>query len=303
MKGLVIKSTGSWYEVQGENGSIYQSRLRGKFKHKDLKLTNPIAVGDFVDYEIEENQESAIIKDILPRKNYIVRKSSRKKHYSHIIAANIDKAILFVTLKSPRTSTGFINRFLISAESFRIPVVIVFNKIDLYRPQEEAKLDVLIPLYESLGYKCLKTSVLEYVGIKELNDEMKESTCLVAGHSGVGKSSLLNLIDDNLELDIAGLTKFTDKGSHTTTFAQMYPLLGGYIIDTPGIKEFGLEDMTKSEISHYFPEMRAMLGECKYHNCLHINEPQCAVYDAFERGEIHSTRYKTYMTLMNELSS
>ena len=303
MKGLVIKSTGSWYEVEDELGKLHQSRLRGIFKNKELKLTNPIAVGDFVELEIEENQTTALITDILPRKNYIVRKSSRKKHFSHIIAANIDQAVLFVTLKSPRTSTGFINRFLVSAESFRIPVVIVFNKTDLYRPQEEEKLDVLIPLYESLGYKCLKTSVLQNTGINRLTVELKNKTSLIAGHSGVGKSSLLNIIDNNLKLDTAGLTKFTDKGSHTTTFAQMYPLLGGYIIDTPGIKEFGLENMSKNEISHYFPEMRALIGECKYHNCLHINEPQCAVYNAFEKGKIHSTRYKTYFTLMDELDS
>ena len=301
MKGLVLKSTGSWYEVEDESGKLHYSRLRGVFKNKKLKLTNPIAVGDYVELEIEENQDTAVITDILPRKNYIVRKSSRKKHFSHIIASNIDKAILFVTLKSPRTSTGFINRFLISAESFRIPVVIVFNKIDIYRKQEEEKMAKMIPLYESLGYKCLQTSVIENQGLENLKVEMNGFTCLVAGHSGVGKSSLLNKIDENLNLETAGLTKFTDKGSHTTTFAQMYKLLGGYIIDTPGIKEFGLEDISKSEVSHYFTEMRALIGECKYHNCLHINEPQCAVYDAFEAGGIHPTRYKTYMTLMEEL--
>lgn len=301
MKGLVIKSTGSWYEVETENSELVSCRLRGKFKNKDLKLTNPIAVGDYVDIEIEENQSTGIILDILQRKNYIIRKSSRKKHYSHIIAANIDKAILFVTLRSPRTSTGFINRFLVSAESFRIPVVIVFNKTDLYRTQEEEKSEHLIKLYESIGYKCLKTSLINNEGIEELKIELENSTCLVAGHSGVGKSSLLNVIDTNLNLQTAGLTKFTDKGSHTTTYAEMYPLLGGYIIDTPGIKEFGLENMDKNEISHYFPEMRDLLGQCKYNNCLHLNEPQCAVYDAFENGEIDESRYKTYLTVLNEV--
>lgn len=304
MKGIVFKSTGSWYEVKGEDNQFYKCRLRGVFKNNNLKLTNPIAVGDYVEFEQEENQETAVIHDILQRKNYIIRRSSRKKHYSHIVASNLDKVLLFVTLRSPRTSVGFIDRFLVSAESFRIPVVIVFNKTDLYRKQEDEKSKVLSSLYESLGYKCLNTSIIENIGIKEVENELKNCTSLISGHSGVGKSSLLNLIHPDLELKIGGLTKFTDKGSHTTTFAEMYELgENTYIIDSPGIKEFAPENMEKVEIDQYFPEMRKLIGQCKYHNCLHQNEPDCAVMNAFEEDKISEHRYNIYLTLLEEVEA
>lgn len=302
MKGVVYKSTGSWYEVKGEDGAFYNCRLRGKFKNVNLKLTNPIAVGDHVDFEVEENQETALIFDIIQRKNYIIRKSSRKRHYSHIIASNIDQALLVVTLKQPRTSVGFIDRFLVSAESFRIPTVIVFNKSDLLNEKDKIRVDELIKRYSGIGYKCLQTSVEESVGIEEFTILMKNKVTLISGHSGVGKSSLLNLINPDLKLATKGLTKFTSKGSHTTTFAQMYELNdNSNVIDTPGIKEFGLENMEKSELTHYFPEMRKYLGQCKFHNCLHQNEPNCAIEDAFNKNEITEDRYNTYLTLLEEV--
>ncbi len=302
MKGLVMRSTGSWYEVLDENKHVWQCRLKGKFKIQGLKTSNPIAVGDRVEFEIEDKLENmATIHKIAPRENYIIRKSVHKTAHGHILAANLDQAVIIVTLNYPRTSLGFLDRFLVSAESFRIPTTIVFNKIDLLSEEEKDYLADLAALYESIGYPCVFTSAVGNIGIKAFNDILKDKISLVSGHSGVGKSTLVNQIAPELDLKTMEISSFANKGVHTTTFATMFEIEeNSYIIDTPGIKELGLIDIEKQELSHFFPEMRALLGACKYHNCKHLNEPKCAVMEAVGNGEISESRYNSYLSMMGD---
>ncbi len=300
MKGVVIKSTGSWYTVLSENATI-ECRIKGVFRIKGIKSTNPIAVGDDVEFEMEVDGRG-VIHAIGERKNYIIRKSINLSKQSHILAANVDQALLIVTLAFPRTSTGFIDRFLLTAEAYHIPTVIIFNKVDLFL-QDETRMEELndfIALYERIGYKCYKVSATEKVDIEIVKSITTNKTSLVAGHSGVGKSTLVNAIDANLDLKVGEISDAHSKGKHTTTFAEMHPLnYGGFIIDTPGIKELGLVDMEKEEIANYFPEMHSIKNQCKFNNCVHINEPKCAVIAAVERGEIALSRYGSYLGIMH----
>jgi ribosome biogenesis GTPase len=299
-KGLIIRSTGSWYDIRNEDGHIFQGRLKGKFKIKGLKVTNPIAVGDHVMFEIEDEAENtAVITDIDPRENYIIRQSVHKTAHGHILAANLDQAVLLATLTLPRTSLGFIDRFLVSAESFRIPTTIVFNKTDILNDEGLAYQQEIMDMYESIGYQCLSTSATEGEGVDAFRQLLDHKVTLLSGHSGVGKSSLVNAISPELNLRTNEVSTFANKGVHTTTFAEMFELAPDtFIIDTPGIKELGLIDTEKEEIGHYFPEMRERLNQCRFHNCLHINEPGCAIKDAVAEGDIAESRYMSYLSMM-----
>lgn len=302
MKGRVIKSTGSWYLVKVNEEEV-KCRLRGKFKQDDLKLTNPVSVGDYVEVEREADQQTAVITEILPRENYVIRKSTRKSHFSHIIASNIDQAFLIITLRNPRTSLGFIDRFLVSTESFRIPATLVVNKMDLtYKDKDLDFLQDIREIYEPLGYPVLELSALIEEDLLEgLTPLLIGKTTLLSGHSGVGKSTLLNKLIPTANQATKNISSFTTKGVHTTTFAEMFGFAGdGYLIDTPGIKEFGILDIEDQELSHYFVEMRKYLGQCKYNNCKHINEPGCVVLEKLEEGYIHPYRYDSYVNIMNE---
>jgi ribosome biogenesis GTPase / thiamine phosphate phosphatase len=296
-----MRSTGSWYDVRDtESRHIWQCRLKGKFKIKDLKVTNPIAVGDRVHFDIEDQTENTgIILDILPRENYIIRQSVHKTAHAHLLAANVDQAVLIATLVFPRTSLGFIDRFLVTAESFRIPGVLVFNKQDLLNQDALDFQQELVDLYERLGYRCLTTTATEGGGLEEFLQLLEGKISLLSGHSGVGKSSLVNAIAPGLALRTKEVSTFANKGVHTTTFAEMFELSPGtFLIDSPGIKELGLAEMAPSEISHYFPEMRELLNECRFHNCLHVNEPGCAVKDAVESGQIAISRFESYLSML-----
>lgn len=301
MIGLVMRSTGSWYEIQDEYQHIWQCRLRGKFKIKGLKTTNPIAIGDKVVFEIEDKTaNTGIINEILPRLNYIIRQSVHKTAHGHILAVNIDQAIIIVTYNYPKTSLGFLDRFLVSAESFRIPVKIIFNKVDLLDDEEINYLDQLSAYYASIGYECMYTSATQNTGIKEFEDLLTNKKTLLSGHSGVGKSSLVNQIAPDLNIKTKEISDFANKGVHTTTYATMFELSKNtFIIDTPGIKELGLIDIEKNEIYHFFPEMRKKMGQCKYYNCLHLSEPQCAVLEAVNTGEILVSRYQSYLSMLD----
>lgn len=300
-EGIVFRSTGSWYEVRDEESTFFKCRLKGKFKIKELKVTNPIAVGDRVCFEIEDVEEqTGIIFEIKPRVNYIIRQSVHKASHGHLIAANIDQAVLIVTLTFPRTSLGFIDRFLVTAEAFRIPVLLVFNKLDLLSEEAVAYQEELESLYKGLGYDCISTSATEGVGIELLKEKIMNKVTLISGHSGVGKSSLVNQLEPDLDLRTSEISTFANKGVHTTTFAEMFEIFEDtYLIDTPGIKELGLVDIEKEELGHYFPEMRDLIGECKFHNCLHINEPKCAVKAGVEEGTIAESRYGSYLSMFS----
>ena len=312
MKGRVIKSTGSWYIVQAE-GQLFRARLRGKFKLDELKLTNPISVGDYVEMTLEQELETALIETILPRKNYIIRKSTRKTGFSHILASNIDQAFLIVTIKNPRTSLGFIDRFLVSTESFRIPASLIINKMDLIKKEKDLEfLQDIEEIYAPLGYPVIKISAIGEKGQtgggqvldEELEALLKGKTTLLAGHSGVGKSTILNKLIPEANQAVNEVSSFTSKGTHTTTFAEMFEFgKDGYLIDTPGIKEFGILDIEDQELSHYFVEMRAYLGQCKYNNCQHVHEPECKVIEAVEEGFIHPYRYDSYVRILHEEDS
>ncbi|QRR02137.1 ribosome small subunit-dependent GTPase A [Dyadobacter sandarakinus] len=300
-KGLVLRSTGSWYDVRdSEDGHVWQCRLKGKFKNLGLKVTNPIAVGDYVRFEVEDEGENfGIIHEILPRENYVVRRSVHKTAHAHLIAANVDQAILIATLVFPRTSLGFIDRFLVAIESFRIPGVLVFNKQDLLSEEFVGFQDELMELYEGLGYRCLATTALDADSLHEFAALLKGKVSLLSGHSGVGKSTLVNAIAPNLDLKTQEVSTFANKGVHTTTFAEMFELEAGtFIIDSPGIKELGLADIAPEEISHYFPEMRDLLNQCRFNNCQHINEPGCAVKDAVSEGRLALSRYESYLSMV-----
>ena len=301
MKGLVIKSTGSWYHVQLEDGTILDCRIKGKFRIKGIKTTNPIAVGDQVSVEIDEESEArtGLIYELAERKNYIIRKSINLSKQTQIIASNIDQALLVVTLSKPRTSFGFIDRFLVTAEAYHIPVVLLFNKIDQYDDEDLAFLEEVIELYEKIGYPCRKISALKLIGIAELKNQIAGQTSLLSGHSGVGKSTLINQIIPSAIIRTSTISAASEKGIHTTTFAEMHPLeTGGYIIDTPGIRELGVVDIPNEELAHYFPEMKKVMSRCKFHNCKHLNEPNCAVKEAYEKGIIAIPRYESYLSIM-----
>lgn len=305
MIGRVIKSTGSWYAVKTEE-RIISARLKGKFKQDDLKLTNPIAVGDWVELEKESGQDTAVIQDILPRDNYVIRKSTRKQHFSHIIASNLDQAILVITMKKPRTSLGFIDRFLVSVESYGIPALLVVNKMDQLDGEDEAEwLRDIHEIYEPLGYPVLEVSALKDQDVRDkFLPHIQGKSSLISGHSGVGKSTLLNALIPGAGQDTKEISGYSAKGVHTTTFAELFFLPeGGDLIDTPGIKEFGILDVEEYELSHYFPEMRQFLGQCKYNNCTHVNEPGCVVLQKLDEGYIHPYRYQSYLNILHEEDS
>lgn len=298
MKGTVVKSTGSWYEIRDDHGNIHQCKLKGVFKTKGLEVTNPIAVGDRVRIKLESKQHPGIIYEILPRQNYLIRASIKHPEIGHMLAANIDQAVLIATLSYPKTSLGFIDRYLVSAETFRIPVLLVFNKTDLYSRAQWQKLDRLMDTYQSIGYQTVATSCLKDTGMESLSGVLKGKTSLFSGHSGVGKSTILNYLIPEAGQKVNAVSDFSEKGVHTTTFAEMFQLnQDSFIIDTPGIKELGLMEIGDEELSHYFPEMRALMGSCKYYNCSHVHEPKCAIIDAINQT-VPESRYLSYLSML-----
>ncbi|MBN8693047.1 MAG: ribosome small subunit-dependent GTPase A [Bacteroidetes bacterium] len=299
MIGILTKSTGSRYLVRLPNGEIIDCVLKGKIRLDGRKTTNPVAVGDVVDVESDENGDY-VIANIHPRKNYIIRKSINLSKQAQILASNLDQAMLVVTLVAPRTSLGFIDRFLITAEAYSIPAILVFNKSDVLDEELLGLQQEIISIYENAGYKCIVVSSLKKQNLDEVKDLLKDKTTLISGHSGVGKSTLINAIEPRLDLKTGDISSVHLKGMHTTTFAELHPLsFGGFIIDTPGIKELGLVEMKKEEVGHYFPEIRKVMNNCKFNNCLHVNEPKCAVKEAVENGEISEERYHSYLGILN----
>ena len=304
MKALVYKSTGSWYVVKNEEGEEFNARIKGRFKIDGITSTNPIAVGDIVDINKEDGEESIVITGIHDRKNYIIRQSPHNKNLQHIIASNLDQSILFATLKDPKTSTGFIDRFLVAAEAYHIPVIIVFNKSDLYRKKEIENFERLKILYEEIGYPVYLISINQNMGVEEIENLLKDKITLISGHSGVGKSSFINsILPDNL-LKTQEVSGWSGKGLHTTTFAEMFDLpFGGKIIDTPGMREFAMMDIEPELLSHYLPEMRVLLNDCRFNNCVHIEEPGCAVKKAVEENKISYERYANYLNIFDSLKN
>lgn len=303
MMATVYKSTGSWYIVQDENGKAFNARIKGKFKIDSITSTNPVAVGDIVLADMENELENTVtITDIATRKNYITRSSPHNRHQHHIIASNLDQSLLFATLKEPKTSLGFIDRFLITSEAYHVPSILVFNKSDLYKEKELLRYNEIKEIYEAIGYKVLLMSIEKNIGVEEVKNLLKDKTTLLSGHSGVGKSSFINIIFPDLRLKTQDVSGWSGKGLHTTTFAEMFNLsFGGRLIDTPGIRELGLVDIPKHELSHYFPEMRALINQCHFNNCMHINEPDCAVKDAVNLGRVHPDRYYSYLNILDSI--
>lgn len=303
MRAIVYKSTGSWYKVKTSEGKFFNARIKGIFKMDEITTTNPVAVGDEVEIEEEGIEDNAIINEIYKRSNYIVRSSPHQQAQRHIIASNLDQLLLFATLKEPRTSQGFIDRFLVCAEAFHIPPVIVFNKYDLYKSKELKKLEEFKEIYQPLRYRVVHTSLLNDDGFEQLLHLLAGKATLLSGHSGVGKSTFINRLFPDFVLKTKEVSVWSGKGMHTTTFAEMYDLPGGgRIIDTPGIREFGISDIPRNELSHYFPEMRERLTGCRFNNCLHINEPGCSIKDAMEKGEISEERYVSYYNILNSMN-
>lgn len=300
MRGLVIKNTGSWYLVKTDEGRCIECKIKGNFRLKGIRSTNPVSVGDYV--HIIQNQEgTAFISEIEDRKNYIIRRASNLSKQSHIIAANLDQCMLIVTVNYPETSTTFIDRFLASAEAYRVPVKIIFNKIDTYNEEENSYLDALIHLYTSIGYPCFKVSAKQEIGIDAIMKELEGRVTLFSGHSGVGKSTLINAILPEAVAKTGEISAYHKKGMHTTTFSEMFPVAeNGYLIDTPGIKGFGTFDMEEEEIGHYFPEIFKTSANCKYGNCTHRHEPGCAVREAVEQHFISESRYTSYLSMMED---
>ena len=300
LKGLVVKNTGSWYQVRSDNGEVIGCKIKGTFRLKDISTTNPVAVGDRV--LIEQNREgTAFITEIEDRKNYIIRRSSNLSKQSHIIASNLDQAFLIVTVNYPITTTTFIDRFLATAEAYSIPIRLIFNKIDRYNKEDSEYLNAIINLYESIAYPCLKISAKQETGLEALNELLKNKITLLSGHSGVGKSTIINKIVPDLNLKTQDISEYHNKGIHTTTFSEMIPLpAGGYIIDTPGIKGFGTIDMENHEISHYFPEIFKFSKNCRFNNCTHKQEPDCAVVKALNDQLISLSRYNSYLSILED---
>lgn len=297
--GIVIRSTGSWYIVLQNDGKLVNCRLKGKFRTRGIRTTNPIAVGDKVSFIYSKADDTGMIESINERKNYIIRKATKLSKASHIIAANIDQAIVIASLVKPRTSTGFIDRFLTTAEAYHIPAIIVFNKLDLYNDEQLNLLAYYQQAYDDAGYQTLVSSVPSKIGLQELAVVLKDKVSLLSGHSGVGKSAIINAIDKKLDLKVGRISDFHDKGMHTTTFAEMFKLsMGGFIVDTPGIKEFGLVEFEKSELGQRFPEFRTLMHECRFNDCLHLDEPGCAIIQAVENEEIAVFRYQNYMNML-----
>jgi ribosome biogenesis GTPase len=301
MQGIITKSTGSWYQVQpAGGGDRIDCRIKGIFRTKGITTTNPLAVGDVVDFDMEPEQVTGVITNLQQRKNYIIRKSINLSKQGQIIAANLDQAILVVTLASPRTSLGFIDRFLVTAEAYDIPAKLIFNKLDLFSDEGLEILAYYKAVYENIGYPCYEVSALDGTNIEVVKHILKNKTTLFSGHSGVGKSSLINTLLPDLDLRTHQVSDWSDKGMHTTTFAEMFELPGGgFIIDTPGIRELGVIDIDKQELSHFFPEMRGRMHDCRFHNCRHINEPGCAVLEGLEHEEIALSRYESYLSIYN----
>ena len=305
MRARVYKSTGSWYTVKTADGNIFLARIKGIFKIDGITSTNPIAVGDWVNMEEEAGGEDGgmMITGIDERNNYINRQSPANKHQHHIIASNLDQSLMLATMKDPKTSQGFIDRFLVAGEAFHIPSIIVFNKSDIYRKKEMDAFEERRAMYETAGYKVILMSLENKTGLEEVEEILRNKTSLLSGHSGVGKSTFINAVVPGRELKTQGISGWSGKGLHTTTFAEMYelPLLNAYLIDTPGIREFGLVDIPKQELSHYFPEMRARLNDCQFNNCLHISEPGCAIKKALREGKLSSERYVSYCMMLDSI--
>jgi len=304
MRALVYKSTGSWYTVKTEDGKVWNARIKGILKIDGITSTNPVAVGDRVFMDTEDSEEKAkMITEIEKRRNYINRQSPANKYQHHIIAANLDQSVLMATLKEPKTSQGFIDRFLVAGEAFHIPSILIFNKADIYRKKEMDLFEERRKMYESAGYKVLLVSIKDKTGMEEVEELLANKTSLLSGHSGVGKSSFINAVVPDMDLKTQGVSGWSGKGIHTTTFAEMYdlPLLRARIIDTPGIREFGLVDIPRQELSHYFPEMRIRLNDCQFNNCLHVNEPGCAVKKAVEEGSLSMDRYVSYCMILDSI--
>ncbi|HEY0272565.1 MAG TPA: ribosome small subunit-dependent GTPase A [Chitinophaga sp.] len=301
MEARIYKSTGSWYVARGTDGTMYKARMKGLFKHdKDITSTNPVAVGDYVDLEIENGD--AMISAIHDRRNYIVRESPHGRVKKHIVAANLDQAILVATVAAPRTSQGFMDRFLVTAAAYHIPVILLFNKKDLLREKDIAQYALFEDIYSNIGYTVRLISATAATDIAMVKELIKGKTTLLSGHSGVGKSTLINGLLPDSRLKTAAVSDWSGKGQHTTTFAEMYDLEGGgSLIDTPGIRELGIVDMEKTELSHYFLEMQPYLQECRFNSCLHLNEPGCAVRAAVEAGRIYPERYVSYVTILASL--
>lgn len=302
MRGRVTKSTGSWYLVLLEDGQTVSSRLRGKFKLDKQKVTNPITVGDWVELAKEANTvEEYVIVKIYPRENYIIRKAPKKMAYGHLLAANIDLAVLVASVVYPKTSTGFIDRFLVTAEAYRIPALILFNKKDLWDDDGLRQVREIAAIYESIGYPTMVISTFDEADIKMLKTALKDKTSLLSGHSGVGKSTLLNKLTGITIQKTESVSDFANKGVHTTTFAEMFQLdPGTFVIDTPGIKELALAEVGEEELSHYFPEMRELIGQCKFHNCTHSHEPGCAIVEALNDGKVPASRYHSYLSMFDD---
>lgn len=299
-KGKVYRSTGSWYDVKLDSGNFVKARIQGKFRNLSIKTTNPISVGDEVDLLLNFNDE-VVIKNIYPRKNYIIRKSVNLSKEAHIIASNLDLAVLVVTVINPLTSPGFIDRFTVTAEAYKIPLVIVFNKIEVYDSKALIKLETFEKSYSNAGYDTLRMSVLENIGIQEFERKIKNKTVLISGNSGAGKSTLINKIIPELDLKIGEISSIHNTGKHTTTFAEMFDYDDKtQIIDTPGIKGFGLVDLNKNELSRFFPEMLKVLKNCKFHNCKHIKEPGCAVLEQLNKNNFSVSRYQSYLAMFLE---
>lgn len=303
-QGIVIKSTGSRYRVLYGDGNVVDCTIKGKFRVRELKNTNPLAVGDRVLFEFEPGRGSGIITELLDRKNYILRKASNLSKQSQIIAANIDHVFLMVTISYPETPVEFIDRFLITAEAYRIPASLIINKTDLYNQEEEARMERLISIYEMIGYKCFRISVKNKTGLDSLATLMKDKISLIAGNSGVGKTTLLNTFNPALKLKTEEISDYHRQGKHITTFPEMHPMpFGGYLIDSPGIRGFGVVDMDRNEIYHFFPEIFRISKECRFYNCLHLDEPGCAVRNAVETGDIDPLRYRSYLNILEDDNS
>lgn len=302
MRALVYKSTGSWYQVKDLDGLQHNARIVGKLKIGGITSTNPIAVGDWVEIENQTEEESTIITQVHERRNYINRISPHNKNQHHIVAANLDQSLLFATLKDPKTSLGFIDRFLVISEAYRVPAIIVFNKADLYKKKEQDKFDHIKQMYEAIGYTVKLISIEKNIGVQEVKELLKDKTTLLSGHSGVGKSSFINYIFPELKLRTKEVSGWSGKGMHTTTFAEMFDLpFGGKIIDTPGIREMGIVDVSKKELAHYFPEMRAVMNDCQFNDCIHFEEPGCAVKEAVNDGLIEEDRYLSYLNIRDTI--